>query len=126
VDFRQNTVPGIVQKARPLGIKNLLPPPITIAASNFKFDYGKTPVLGTTNQPYTHCTTLSIASQPTKNLMFGVNVNYLSPILALIKQTGISILILAFLKRSILEKVNSYIHWHQGLVIQILAPVFLL
>jgi len=54
-----------------------------------------------------------------------MSIIYLT-ILALIKQTGISILILAFLKRSILEKVNSYIHWQQGLVIQILAPVFLL
>jgi len=44
------------------GVASKIGKHLTIAASNFKFDYGKTPVLGTSNQPYTHRTTLSIAS----------------------------------------------------------------
>ena len=47
-----------------------------VAFSQFHFDYGKTNILGVNTTPYSERNTLTISSQPIKNLFLGLSTNY--------------------------------------------------
>jgi len=49
---------------------------LQIALSQFHFDYGKTFVVNANKTLYTEKNTLTIASEPLKNLLIGLNANY--------------------------------------------------
>jgi hypothetical protein len=48
----------------------------TIALSQYKFDFGKTAIANAVKKPFTERNTLTIASEPVRNLLVGVNANY--------------------------------------------------
>jgi hypothetical protein len=47
-----------------------------LAISQFKFDFGKTQVANATRKPFTENITINISSQPIKDLLLGLNANY--------------------------------------------------
>ncbi len=49
---------------------------LQIALSQFQFNFGKTQFANATTTPYTEKKTLTISSEPIKNLLVGLNTNY--------------------------------------------------
>jgi hypothetical protein len=49
---------------------------VQLALSQFHFDFGKTQVINANKTPYSEKNTLSVSSEPIKNLLLGLNANY--------------------------------------------------
>jgi len=49
---------------------------LQLALSQFHFDFGKTQILNANKTPFTERNTLTISSEPIKNLLVGINANY--------------------------------------------------
>lgn len=49
---------------------------LQIALSRFQFNYGKTQVINATKTPYSEKNTITIAAEPIKNILVGLNANY--------------------------------------------------
>lgn len=47
-----------------------------ISVSQFQFNLGKTPIINATKTPYVESNSLTISSEPIKNLLVGLNANY--------------------------------------------------
>ncbi|MGE3824579.1 MAG: hypothetical protein AB7G44_10155 [Bacteroidia bacterium] len=49
-------------------------PSIQIAVSKFRFDFGKTEIQNVNKKPYSERNTLTVSSEPIKNLLIGLNL----------------------------------------------------